>query len=166
MLKKIMHYITITATAIILAVGLLFTVPRAFGIMPYTILSGSMEPVIHTGSVVFINTKDRDVQIQDIAAFYDAGENDKTICHRIIDKQEDGFVTKGDANDVADMVLLTPNRVIGKYLFSLPQMGFVLEKKVPLLCLYIALNLMEYALPEKKKEENEEDSKNEESKEN
>ena len=143
--KKLISFVTLIATAIILSFSLLYTVPQLFGVEPYTILSGSMSPMISVGSVVFINTKDRDPEINDVIAFYDAGYTGKVV-HRVIENTADGMITKGDANDTIDLALLTSDRVIGSYLFHIPKAGFALDKKKPILTLYCALLLLEYAI--------------------
>ena len=154
MLKKIMGLITMSVTIIILSFSLVFMVPQIFGIEPYTILSGSMTPKIPVGSIVFIDTNDKDVKVNEIIAFYDAGYTGKVV-HRIKERAENGFITQGDANETIDLAVLTEDRIIGTYLFHIPKAGFVLEKKKPLLMLYVALLLFEYALPDSKKKPNE-----------
>ena len=46
-----------TAMTIIIVFGILFVVLFLFGIQPYVVESGSMEPTIHTGSLCFIDKK-------------------------------------------------------------------------------------------------------------
>ena len=79
--------------------------PRAFGVEPMIVKSGSMEPVISTGSLTYINRRFpvEQIQIGDIIA-YQAG-NGVEILHRVvaIDRQNSSIRTKGDANDSEDL---------------------------------------------------------------
>ena len=73
-----------------------------FGIRPFVVVSGSMEPAIQTGSISWVNLRaDADhLQQGDILAFE---RNDgELVLHRILRRTEAGIVTKGDANSVPD----------------------------------------------------------------
>ena len=52
---KIVKYIINSLTAIIIIIGGIFLGLYVYGIVPYIVLSGSMEPKIETGSLSFIN---------------------------------------------------------------------------------------------------------------
>ena len=80
-LSKIVSIVTTVFTvAVILCAGV-FCLPRIFGYVPYVVLSGSMEPVIGTGAVAFINTNDRAVSEGDIIAY---SLEDTVVIHRVI----------------------------------------------------------------------------------
>lgn len=94
------------------------------------VLSGSMEPTIHTGSVVVVKPAS-DYKIGDVITF---GPNTKTqtpTTHRINDIKVQGdqavYITKGDANDSSDPREIAKKDVIGKMMFSLPVMGYVVD---------------------------------------
>jgi len=96
----------------------------------YTIVSGSMEPVIHVYDVV-VNIKVTDpstLKEGDVITFYSPTYN-KTITHRINGiTYENGtyyFKTKGDANLVPDDNAITIDNVIGKVFIRIPQLGRV-----------------------------------------
>lgn len=93
----------------------------------FIIQSGSMEPSIMTGDVV-ITVSAKEYQTGDIITFVDS-ENKKTT-HRIVALEEkEGatvLVTKGDANRVQDNGQITPDRVLGKVVLTLPRLGFLL----------------------------------------
>lgn len=117
--------------AIALAIVALLVIVSLFPITGnYKILivqSGSMEPAIKTGAVVVVKPTDN-YQINDVITF--AGENSKkSTTHRIIDIEDtDGkknFVTKGDANNAEDSNRITEEKIIGKVLFSVPYVGYV-----------------------------------------
>lgn len=96
------------------------------GKTPRVIVSGSMEPEIHTGSLAFIDTKVsyEDIEENDIVAF--ENENGDMVVHRAVDVTDGGIETKGDANDVSDGVTTTSDNYYGKYMFSIPNIGYVL----------------------------------------
>ena len=56
---------------IIVAAYLPITIPRAFGYEIYTVISGSMEPAIPTGSLVYVKyIQPEEIQTEDVIAFY------------------------------------------------------------------------------------------------
>lgn len=87
----------------------------------YVILSGSMEPMIPTGSVVVVNTADRDVLPGDVATFSRHGD---LVTHRILSNTEDGYQTKGDANTDPDTGIISAEDIRGKVLFHIPMIGY------------------------------------------
>ena len=122
--------LTVTAAAL-LFVGA-FTVPRLFGVYPFVVQSSSMEPAIPTGSVVFVNTKDSDMEAGDVVTFgLSAGEGKGKgvyVTHRIyrIFEEEDLIQTKGDANNAPDGYL-EKGAVLGKAFLRVPRIGFLLD---------------------------------------
>lgn len=98
-----------------------------FKIQPAVVMSDSMRPVINAGDLCFVDRKDRDVGVGRIIAFRKGGVHDLTVMHRIIDIRKDGsgsFVTKGDSNKDPDMGYVSPDDVIGSYMFSVPGLGY------------------------------------------
>ena len=68
---KIVKGIINVFTTLIISVGGIFLILYAFGIIPYVVLSGSMEPTIKTGSLCFVNkhTDIENIKEKDIIAF-------------------------------------------------------------------------------------------------
>lgn len=103
--------------------------PRAFGVEPMIVKSGSMEPVISTGSLTYINRRFpvEQIQIGDIIA-YQAG-NGVEILHRVvaIDGQNSSIRTKGDANDSEDLGVVAFEDYTGKELLSIPYVGYFIS---------------------------------------
>lgn len=100
-------------------------IPRIFGSQPYIVLSGSMEPVIHTGSLVYIGGLEHDPEVGDIIA-YVAADN-MAVVHRVDSINHNGYVMKGDANDVVDAREVRIENVLGRYLCSIPKLGYALS---------------------------------------
>lgn len=73
--------------------------PMFFGRGWAVVLSGSMEPTMSPGSAIFICEKD-EYEIGDIVTYI--SKSGMSITHRIIDIKDDKYITRGDANKVAD----------------------------------------------------------------
>ena len=112
------------ATAAAAAVVIASLAMAILQIKPVIILSGSMEPAIHTGSLVLINTKDKSAEPGDIIAFQ---RGDIFVTHRAIEVTKEGLLTKGDANDSRDPGIVRRDEILGKTLCSLPKAGFILQ---------------------------------------
>ena len=117
-----------------IAIVILIASLLAFSALPITgnykvmtVLSGSMEPAIKTGSVVIIKPSD-DYRIGDIITFGKATRTQPPTTHRIYDmKVIEGnpiYLTKGDANNAPDNKDVLKRDIIGKVLFSIPYVGY------------------------------------------
>ena len=101
-LNRIITFVTTVFVIIACIVFAATAICKIGNIEPRIVLSGSMEPKIHTGSICFINKKvpyDK-IKTGDIIAFK-AGKN-TMVTHRVISVTNAGFETKGDANKVSD----------------------------------------------------------------
>lgn len=96
------------------------------GIKPYIVVSGSMEPVIPTGSLIYSAQKNT-YDSGDIVAFMQGGS---VISHRIEEKvmvgSEPYYSTKGDANSITDEELVSQTRIIGAVVNVLPSVGSII----------------------------------------
>lgn len=131
-MKKIFKIVVNTILVIIFSFGLLviFTfLPITGNIKLLTVLSGSMEPRINTGSLIFIKPVG-EYNVGDIVT-KTTEEKNVTITHRIIEKETvDGkifFQTKGDANNVADNEKTPAEMIVGKVFFNIPYLGYVVN---------------------------------------
>ena len=91
---------------IIVAAYLPITIPRAFGYEIYTVISGSMEPAIPTGSLVYVKyIQPEEIQTEDVIAFYGTDADGSIVTHRVVSNSAamGNFITKGDANSDNDM---------------------------------------------------------------
>ena len=116
---------TILLAALVL-VCLPLTVPRLFGYHIYSVVSGSMEPAIPTGSLVYIReTAPEDVEADDVIAFYSSAASASIITHRVVENRVlmGEFITKGDANQTEDMNPVPYSNLIGKVVRSFPEIG-------------------------------------------
>lgn len=123
----------ILAVALIVVAGLVaITVgPRFLPYQALVVRSGSMEPTIPTGSVVFYrHVNAADVKVGQIIVFSKPGQPDERITHRVykIGTGPTGkyFITKGDANGAPDDWRVP---AVGKgwvARFHVPTLGYVL----------------------------------------
>ena len=104
------------------------SLPRLFGYGIYTVISGSMEPAIPTGSLVYVDRSQADsAEVGDVVAYYGSGNDVGTvITHRVVAiDEEDKLVTKGDANNTEDLIPVSRFNVIGKVVFHIPAIGWL-----------------------------------------
>lgn len=126
-MKTMSKVIQIFTSIIAVLVVVMFILPIAVGIRPFIVLSGSMEPDIKTGSIVYINTNISSYEIvkDDIIGFR---LNNQTVTHRVVEvnKEDQSFITKGDANDERDAVPVTFTNYLGKTIFTIPFIGKII----------------------------------------
>ena len=124
---KIVKGIINALTTLIIGVGGIFLILYAFGIVPYVVLSGSMEPTINTGSLCFINkhTEYESIKEKDIIAF--KMKDGTLVTHRAVEITENGIVTKGDNNKEIDSNKVTKQNFVGKDLFWIPKVGYLVK---------------------------------------
>ena len=96
----------------------------------YSVQSGSMEPSIHLGSIV-IDKPMSSYQVNDVITFKEAANPQITITHRInaidIKQGQTYYVTKGDANNAVDTDNRPASSVLGKVIYSIPVLGYVVS---------------------------------------
>ncbi len=120
----------LVAAVVILALSLV--IAKALGGGAYTVLSGSMEPEYHVGSLIYVRPVDADKLKEGDVITY-AISDEATATHRIVDVEEDSkdgsserrFITKGDANDTEDATPVSEKNILGKPLFSIPYAGYI-----------------------------------------
>lgn len=104
---------------------------RVVGLRPFAVLSGSMEPEYHVGSLVYVKKTDAaDLAVGDVITFM--ADESTVVTHRITEIVPDDtdpdtlrFRTKGDGNEVEDGSLVHYKNVLGRVVFTLPYMGYV-----------------------------------------
>lgn len=114
----------------------------------FTVVSGSMEPIIKNGSVVIVK-KTSTYKTNDLVTFKNI-EGTGTVTHRIVKmEQSQGkylIFTKGDGNANVDQVAIKPEDIIGKVVFTLPLAGkfflLVSSQKLLPITFYIPAGLL------------------------
>ena len=117
--------------------------PSFFGWSSAVVVSVSMSGSIEVGDLIIIKSLEN-YKIGDIIT-YKNGDN--TVTHRIIGKNDKGFVTKGDANNTPDEKTVSPDLIIGKVVLRIAGFGAVIAfLKTPfgmLLLLILGLLIIE-----------------------
>lgn len=119
----------LTMLILVCVVGIIgvLIVPRLMGYETFAVMSGSMEPYYHVGSVVFVdkNAKPEDVEVGTPITFK---KSDSLVAtHRVleIDAAKREFVTKGDANEDIDASPVAFEQMVGEAKGSVPMLGYI-----------------------------------------
>lgn len=100
--------------------------PFSGAVQSFTVRSGSMEPAIPTGSLIFV----RPTEVYTLGDIVTIETDDgKTVTHRIIEMVPSDmgivFRTKGDNNEDPDPAEVMPVDIIGKTYFTIPYIGYL-----------------------------------------
>ena len=123
-------YLIVFFVGIAVFVAITSNTDRIYGLRSFVVLTGSMEPAIPQGSIIFTK-KINDYQKGDIVAFK---QGNITVTHRIVKTDKNNaLITKGDANDTTDAKPLLQKEVYGRVILFLPYIGqlVLLLKTVP-----------------------------------
>lgn len=143
-------------------------VPMPFGVGATVVLSGSMEPTLSTGDLLFIAERDS-YEVDDVVVFQ---SQRMAVVHRIIDIREVevenpdpdateplvelSVTTRGDANNTPDEPI-SMNQIKGIVVFRLPLVGYLVNMiKTPLgtiLILAAAIFLLERSFHKEKEKD-------------
>ena len=115
----------------IVALVLAAAVPVVFGGRSFSVLSGSMEPTISSGDLVMTGPiAPADAANGDVVTFTDPEDGSRLLTHRVATSSRHGdnyaFVTKGDANDTVERWTVPADGRIGRVMYRLPKLGYVL----------------------------------------
>jgi len=138
-LKWISNLITFLMFALLLAMVFLVITARAsggepnvFGYQLKTVMSGSMEPTIQTGSIIAVKPVEDPSHLQKDDVITYVNPDNQLVTHRIVDVMGSGeqtqFVTKGDNNEEADMNPVLAQNVVAEYTgFTIPYLGYFID---------------------------------------
>lgn len=125
--KKTWGVISTILVIIVVAATLLLVGTKFIGFQPYAVLSGSMEPTYHVGSLIYVKkVSPSEVQVGDPITFV-MNEDLVVATHRVveIDSVNQYFITKGDANEFIDAAPVHFNNLIGVPKASIPKLGYL-----------------------------------------
>ena len=144
--KKAFNIVAKVLTIVILAFAIcvtIFTVISVntvgkdadlFGYKPYIVLSDSMKDTFAVGDLAVSKKVDPEtLQVGDIITFesIDPSNYGETVTHKIREittyEGEPAFITYGTTTGADDSYPVPFDNVIGKYVFSLPKMGYFFE---------------------------------------
>ncbi len=125
LLKKIINILSYFVYILII-IYIVIELPMIFGYKPLVVLSDSMSPNYKTGDILYYYHVNKDeINKKDIITYV---LSDGTyVSHRIIEKNDNTYITKGDANSTVDPISITYEKVLGK----------VSKVKIPLAGYYI-----------------------------
>jgi signal peptidase len=101
-------------------------IPGSFRL--YLVSSGSMGRALPAGSVVAVKPE-QVYREGDMITFRDIRDPKLTVTHRVLGVSEEAeralFLTKGDANNSPDREEVPQDRILGKVVFALPYVGYL-----------------------------------------
>lgn len=123
--KVVTHIAAMTLVVVLVTLAL----SQFMGVRFFSVLSGSMEPELSTGSLVVTAPESLVGAIEkgDVVS-YVADENLTVVTHRVVayDSLQGTYTTQGDANGSEDPPVLKAN-IVGKVVFSVPFVGYPLS---------------------------------------
>lgn len=132
--KKICNLLSTVVLLLLAAVAAVIVLPMVMGFKEMAVLTGSMEPTIPVGSIVYVKPLDDPSRLQpgDICT-YTLSDGETMVTHRVVSVDPDSqtLVTKGDANDTDDGDINFA-QVFGRTQFHLPYLGYIaINAKTP-----------------------------------
>jgi signal peptidase len=126
-MKRILTICSVALLALAGGVVLLFNSSSTLGWQALDVPTGSMQPAISPGSMVFVHRVPApSLKVGDVITYANPLHPQQTISHRIIKKSSSGgvpiFVTKGDANPSAD-IPISSGSIKGKVVWHVPHLG-------------------------------------------
>lgn len=108
--------------------------PLVMGWTPTVVISGSMEPRIQTGDIIFadpMNAQEllKTIKQGNVLLADDPAKPEMLVTHRVVEIQDGGqtFITKGDANRTVDSTPVPLLNVHGIEKFRVPYLGIPLQ---------------------------------------
>src|SRR5215207_2607237 len=131
-LRKLLRFPGMTVAGFAIGIAFALAAPLAFDARPLVVLSGSMEPVLHTGDVSVVSSiAPVDARPGDIVTFRDPDNAERLITHRVRAMRVQGdavvFRTRGDANNVSEHWRVPATGEIGRVMYRIPKLGWVLS---------------------------------------
>ena len=139
-LKKTASFITIAFVLMLLIAAL----PIQNNIKALTVMSGSMEPTIKTGSLIIILPQ-AEYKVGDIVTFGERTIGTLPKTHRIISIVDDSYRTKGDANYTEDFLKIKNKDIKGKVTLTFPYIGYLvafLQTKNGVIAIFTLLGIL------------------------
>ncbi len=131
-IKRIWNTVTTILVTIVVVLAVMLWGVQLLGVDVFVVQSGSMEPEIRTGSVVYVTAvEEEDLKVGDVITFQlsDTVKGTHQIIEILGEEEDTGrlmFRTKGTANEHADEGYVTIDEIVGQVRFSLPYMGYAI----------------------------------------
>ena len=124
--KKIWSIVTTVLVVLIVLCAVFLMGSRIMGYRVYTVITGSMEPELSVGDLLYVKPVDPStIKVGDDITFV-LNEDLVVATPRVIriDAEKEHFYTKGLANDIEDAPVHFKN-VLGVVEFAIPKLGYV-----------------------------------------
>lgn len=153
-IRKIVHLASLICYVFI-GIYLVVSIPSLFGYKPLVVLTGSMEPTLKVGSIIYYKSVSKeDIKQGDIITF---DLNGNYVTHRVNRIENNYYYTKGDYNNTEDPFKVTYLDIKGKVLgITIPFMGYYIRfisENMYLLVFVILLLVLEFFLTNSKSNE-------------
>jgi len=136
--KQLITCIILLISGVFIVMGIV--IPVAQGNLHFlVVISSSMDPTIRSGDVIVVRSiRPEDVHVNDVITYKHILENRvRYITHRVINitkERVEGkeksiifFQTKGDANENPDSYKVSEENLIGKLIFLIPLIGYLIN---------------------------------------
>lgn len=123
--SKICGILSTLILVVLLALAVLLVGPVLLGYTELAVLTGSMQPTLPVGSLIYIKEADpAQLQVGDVITYQ--LEGDTMVTHRVVENvpEENYLITQGDANEDPDGEI-TYDRIVGKMAFHVPYLGYI-----------------------------------------
>ena len=91
---------------------------------PLLVLSGSMEPVLPTGSLLIVDLKNKEPSEGDVITYRLSG---KLITHRLVRDEGSRLITRGDNNPIDDPSPVLKKQIVGSVCLCIPMLGYIIS---------------------------------------
>lgn len=148
-MKKVGRIVINCISILLMVFAVAIILPRLFGIQAFGVLSGSMEPEMPVGSLIYaVPTDQEKILVNDPITY--VMESGAVVTHRVvkIDPETGYFTVKGDANDTPDANPVRYENVVGVVKVHVPIVGFAVgfasttQGKIVVITLIIVLLLL------------------------
>ncbi len=126
MIQKICNVLSTMILIVLLLMAAALFVPKLLGMNEYAVLTGSMEPTISVGSLVYDwEFEETELEVGDIVT-YQISEG-TLVTHRVVEinEEEATVITQGDANNAEDANPVPFENIVGVCTFHIPALGYI-----------------------------------------
>ena len=93
-----------------------------FGYTAFNVVTGSMSPELEIGDIIVVKIGD-DIAVNDVITYY---KDNNFITHRVIEKNGETLITKGDSNNSVDTPI-AKSMLIGRVVHVFSNAGTIIE---------------------------------------
>lgn len=123
--QAITNFISTFLAAVAVIIAVVLIIVRVMGLQAFNVESGSMTPAYPVSTLVLVKEVDAAQIAEGDVITYVLNSDGVLVTHRVIgiNKADQTFITKGDANNTQDPSPVLWGNMVGKVVFSLPYLG-------------------------------------------